>query len=54
MNEYTINCPCCGNEIKIQFEGSGDATTFLLDINQISQEEISNKLGIELGVVDSD
>lgn len=51
--DYTVNCPCCGKQIKISIDGSGDATAFLLDKNKISQNELSNGFGIELGVVES-
>jgi len=51
--DYTVNCPCCGKQIKISIDGSGDATAFLLDKNKISQNELSSKFGIELGIVES-
>lgn len=52
MNEYIVNCPCCDNKIRIQIDSSGNATAFLLDKNSISQEELANKFGIELGIVE--
>lgn len=52
MNEYIVNCPCCGEQLKISIDSSGDATTFLLDKNKISQAELSNDFGIELGIVE--
>lgn len=51
--DYTVNCPCCGEQIKISINGSGNATVFLLDKNKISQNELSSKFGIELGIVES-
>lgn len=51
---YTVNCPCCGEQIKISIDGSGNATTFLLDKNKISKNELFQKMGIELGVVESE
>lgn len=51
---YEIICPCCGKQIKISVDGSGNATAFLLDKNKISQEELFNKTGIELGIVESE
>ena len=53
MNEYIVNCPCCGKQLKISVDSSGDATAFLLDKNEISQYELSNMFGIELGIVES-
>lgn len=52
--EYIVNCPCCGEQIKISIDGSGNATTFLLDKNKISKNELFQKMGIELGVVESE
>lgn len=51
--DYTVNCPCCGEQIKISINGSGNATAFLLDKNKISKNELSSKFGIELGIVES-
>lgn len=53
MNEYITICPCCGKQLKISISSSGDITTFLLDKNKISQKELSDKFGIELGIVES-
>lgn len=53
MNEYIVNCPCCGEQLKISINSSGNATAFLLDKNKISQDELSNIFGIELGIVES-
>ena len=53
MNEYIVNCPCCGERLKISIDSSGNATAFLLDKNKISQNELSNIFGIELGIVES-
>ena len=53
MNEYIVNCPCCGEQLKISIDSSGNATAFLLDKNKISREELSNRFGIELGIVES-
>lgn len=52
--EYTISCPCCNEKLKITISSSGTATAFLLEENMISQEELSNIFGIELGIVESD
>lgn len=49
-----VNCPCCGEQIKISIDGSGNATAFLLDKNKISQNELFHKTGIELGIVESE
>lgn len=48
-SELLISCPCCGEKIKIQIDGSGNPTTFLLDKKYISQSE-STYFGIELGI----
>ena len=53
MNEYIVNCPCCGEQLKISIDSSGNVTAFLLDKNKISQKELSNRFGIELGIVES-
>ncbi len=54
MNEYIILCPCCNEKLKITISSSGSATAFLLEEKTISQEELSNMFGIELGIVESD
>lgn len=54
MNEYIVNCPCCREQLKIFIDSSGNATAFLLDKNKISQEELFEKYGIELGIVESE
>lgn len=51
--EYTIICPCCGEQIKVSIDSSGNVTAFLLDKNDISQNELFNNFGIELGIVKS-
>lgn len=53
MNEYIVNCPCCGEQLKISIDSSGNATAFLLDKIPISQEKLSEDFGIELGIVES-
>ena len=54
MNEYIISCPCCNEKLKITIFSSGTATAFLLEKNKISQEELFQKCGIELGIVESE
>ena len=54
MNEYVVNCPCCNEKLKITISSSGTATAFLLGKNKISQEELFQKCGIELGIVESE
>ena len=54
MNEYIVNCACCGEQLKISIDGSGNATAFLLDKNKISQNDLFQKYGIELGIVESE
>lgn len=54
MSEYVANCPCCNNKLKIQLDSSGNATAFLLEKTKISQEELFQKCGIELGIVESE
>ena len=54
MNEYIIDCPCCNHKLKIQVDSSGNATAFLLEETKISQEELFQKCGIELGIVESE
>lgn len=53
MTEHLISCPCCNEKIKVIIDDSGAATAFLLDKNKISQNELSNRFGIELGIVES-
>ena len=54
MNEYIVNCPCCGEQLKISINSSGNVTAFLLDKNKISQNDLFQKYGIELGIVESE
>ena len=54
MNVYIVNCPCCGEQLKISIDSSGNATAFLLDKNKISQNDLFQKCGIELGIVESE
>lgn len=54
MNEYFISCPCCNEKLKITISSSGTTTAFLLEENMISQEELFQKCGIELGIVESE
>ena len=54
MNEYIVNCPCCGEQLKISIDSSGNATALLLDKNKISQNDLFQKRGIELGIVESE
>lgn len=54
MNEYIVNCPCCGEQLKISIDSSGNATAFLLHKNMISQSDLFQKCGIELGIVESE
>ena len=53
MNEYIVNCPCCGEQLKISIDSSGNVTAFLLVKNKISKDELSNIFGIELGNVET-
>ena len=53
MNEYIVNCPCCGEQLKISIDSSGNVTAFLLDKIPISQEKLSEDFRIELGIVKS-
>ena len=54
MKEYSFICPCCGEQLKISVDSSGNATAFLLDKNKISQDDLFQKCGIELGIVESE
>ena len=54
MNKHIVRCPCCGEQIEISIDGSGIVTAFLLDKNKISQNDLFQKMGIELGVVESE
>lgn len=51
---YEIICPCCGKQIEISIDSSGNATAFLLCENRISVNEVFQKTGIELGIVESE
>ena len=53
MKEYSFICPCCGEQLKISVDSSGNATAFLLDKMPISQEKLSEDFRIELGIVKS-
>lgn len=52
--DYMVDCPCCGKQIKISIDGSGNPTAFLLNKNKISQNELFQKMGIELGIVEGE
>lgn len=54
MSECIVQCPCCGSKIKALINGSGDITTFLLEENSISQVELCNEFGIELGILNNE
>lgn len=54
MNEYIVNCPCCGEQLKISIDSSGNTTAFLLYNNKISKDDLFQKYGIELGIVESE
>ena len=54
MKEYSFICPCCGEQLKISVDSSGNATTFLLDKIPISQEKLSEDFGIELGITEGE
>ena len=54
MNEYIVNCPYCGEQLKIFIDSSGNSTSFLLDKNKISKDDLFQKYGIELGIVESE
>lgn len=51
--KYIISCPCCGEKIIIEVNSSGSTTAFLFEKIPISQSELAEKYGIELGVVES-
>lgn len=51
--KYIISCPCCGEKIIIEVNSSGTPTAFLFEKIPISQSELAEKYGIELGVVES-
>lgn len=46
-----IRCPCCNNFILIHSDSSDHTAAFLFD-NTISKSELSDKFGIELGIVE--
>ena len=54
MKEYSFICPCCGEQLKISVDSSGNATSFLLDKIPISQEKLSEDFGIELGITEGE
>ena len=54
MKEYSFICPCCGEQLKISVDSSGNATVFLLDKIPISQEKLSEDFGIELGITEGE
>ena len=51
--EYLCICPCCGEQLKISVDSSGNATAFLFFKIPISQEKLSEDFRIELGIVKS-
>ena len=54
MKEYSFICPCCGEQLKISVDSSGNATAFLLDKILILQERVSKDFGIELGITEGE
>lgn len=54
MDKHIISCPCCGEKIIIEVNGSGTPTAFLFEKIPISQSELAEKYGIELGIVKND
>ena len=54
MMEYIVNCPCCNNKMRISIDDSGNATAFLLEEKEISQDELFQNFGIELGITGSE
>ena len=54
MKEYSFICPCCGEQLKISVDSSGNATAFLLDKIPIAQEKLSEDFGIELGITEDE
>ena len=54
MKEYSFICPCCGEQLKISVDSSGNATAFLLDKIPISQKKLSEDFGIELGITEGE
>ena len=54
MKEYSFICPCCGEQLKISVDSSGNATAFLLDKMPISQKKLSEDFGIELGITEGE
>ena len=54
MDKHIISCPCCGGKIIIEVNGSGTPTAFLFEKIPISQSELAEKYGIELGIVKND
>ena len=54
MKEYSFICPCCGEQLKISVDSSGNATAFLLDKIRILHEKLSEDFGIELGITEGE
>lgn len=53
MTEYICKCPCCNNKLKIQADDSNsNIAVFLFEKNNISQKDLFEKYGIELGVIE--
>lgn len=52
MDKIKAICPCCGKEIELTIvkNGSGYIATSIFD-KEVSHNELSEKFGIELGVI---
>ncbi len=51
MNEYIVRCPCCGTKTKISIGSDDKVTVFLFD-EKLSQKDVFEKSGIELGILE--
>lgn len=51
MDGLIIECPCCGNKLNVSFNGNGKPVVSLVNKKKLSQDELSRKFNIELGIV---
>ena len=54
MKEYSFICPCCGEQLKISVDSSGNATAFFFFFIPKSQEKFIEDFGIELGITEGE
>lgn len=54
MDKQVIRCPCCGEQIEVCFDDSGNYSAVIFsEFKKVTMEQLSKK-GFELGVPESE